>query len=552
MKKIIVLLFLLSSFIITNAQCWKSVSGGGVNGAAIKIDSTLWTWGDNTYGQLGNGTFSYSVRTVPGQLGTSHNWKSVSVGEYHLAALKTDGTLWTWGYNYSGQLGQGNNGPNTDLNIPTQVGVSNDWDTVLAANAYTVALKNDSTLWVWGSNYYGQLGDGTNIDKNIPIQIGSSHWKSISISGFNTEAIKTDGTLWSWGRNQTGELGDGTTTDKSIPIQIGTFTDWKSVCAAAFSTIAIRINGTLWAWGLNNLGQLGDGTGIDKYSPVQVGIDNNWKQVTGNNATLAIKNDSTLWAWGDNQYGTLGDGTNTNEYSPEQIGTSTDWKIVIAAKYGENEFAIKNDNTLWGWGYNGYGQIGDGTSTDKNILVQISCNSSLPITLVSFTAQKQYETILINWQTATEQNNKEYQIERSSDGTIFNKIGVVASNNSSSGSHYSYVDDHPLTGNNYYRLKSVDIDGKYSYSNIDEVTFAQSNEFIIYPNPAKDIITIENNFKGNDLNILITDLAGRKITQLIKPNNSILQLSVANLRTGLYILKITDGISSITQKLVKE
>jgi hypothetical protein len=177
----------------------------------------------------------------------------------------------------------------------------------------------------------------------------------------------------------------------------------------------------------------------------------------------------------------------------------------------------------------------------------------LPITLISFTAQKQHGTILLTWQTASEQNNKEYQIERSADGVTFNTIEVVASKNNLSGSHYTSVDAYPLFGRNYYRLKSVDIDGKFSYSNIDEVTFNLStNNVIVYPNPAKDVLTVQSNFKGEKLNIRITDLAGRKILQTIKQNNQLIEIPTSDLRAGFYLLKINDGITSVSKKIIKE
>jgi hypothetical protein len=173
--------------------------------------------------------------------------------------------------------------------------------------------------------------------------------------------------------------------------------------------------------------------------------------------------------------------------------------------------------------------------------------------MTSFSIQKQKNTAVLSWRIVMEQNSKEYQVERSADGVIFNVIGTVASKNNPSGSDYTYVDAYPLSGNNYYRLKSIDIDGKFSYSNIDEITFnLNANNVIVYPNPAKNILTVQSNFKGEKLNISITDLAGRKILQTIKQNNQLIEIPITGLKTGFYLIKINDGITSVSKKIIKE
>src|SRR5579872_4197543 len=168
------------------------------------------------------------------------------------------------------------------------------------------------TLWAWGYNGYGQLGDGTSTDHHSPEQIGTdANWAQVSAGGLNfTVAIKTEGTLWAWGFNNDGELGDGTTTGRDSPEQIGTDTNWAQVSAGDSDTLAVRTDGSLWGWGFNGNGQLGDGTTTGRNSPEQVGTDINWAQVSaGYSHTLAIKTDGTLWAWGFNGDGELGDGT---------------------------------------------------------------------------------------------------------------------------------------------------------------------------------------------------------------------------------------------------
>jgi alpha-tubulin suppressor-like RCC1 family protein len=320
---------------------WKSVSAG-YNCAAIKIDGTLWCQGDNAYGQLGDNTItkrSSPVQTVA--FGT--NWKQVSAGlNYHTAAIKNDGTLWGWGKNNLGQLGD-NTASILHRSSPVQtVAFGTNWKQVSCGLIHTAAIKTDGTLWCWGRNAQGQLGDNTITDRSSPVQTitGGTNWKQVACGYKHTTATKTDGTLWSWGNNNNGQLGDNTTTSKSSPIQTITYnTNWKQVdCGQNFSlayTSAIKNDGTLWTWGGNSYGQLGDNTTTNKSSPVQtVNGGTNWKQVDcGYKQMAAIKTDGTLWTWGDNSYGELGDNTRTSRSSPIQtILYGQNWKSVSCGR----------------------------------------------------------------------------------------------------------------------------------------------------------------------------------------------------------------------------
>ncbi len=196
------------------------MGAGSWYSTAIKSDGTLWAWGDNEYGQLGNGTTTGS--SIPIQESTtSSDWSSVGAGEYHIAAIKSDGTLWAWGFNLDGELG---NGTNTDSSVPVQEHTaSSDWSSVSAGSGHTAAVKSDATLWAWGYNFFGQLGNGTNTDSNVPVQesTASSDWSSVNAGDEFTTAIKSDGgTLWAWGANYYGQLGNGTNTDSSVPVQV--------------------------------------------------------------------------------------------------------------------------------------------------------------------------------------------------------------------------------------------------------------------------------------------------------------------------------------------
>jgi len=310
----------------------------------------LWLWGYNGYGQLGDNTNisrSSPVQTIAG----GENWRMVSAGHYHTAAVKTDGTLWSWGANQYGQLGDTTS---THRSSPIQtVAGGTTWKQVSAARYLTAAIKTDGTLWIWGRNQYGQLGDNTVVSKSSPVQTtaGGTNWKQVSAWLWMTAAIKTDGTLWTWGQNNYGELGDNTITHRSSPVQtVAGGTNWRLVSAGYYQTSAIKTDGTLWLWGYNGGGGLGDNTITHRSSPVQtVAGGTNWKQVSGAGFTIglntaAVKTDGSLWLWGTNLFGGLGDNTITHRSSPVQtVAGGTNWKQVAEGYY--HTAAIRDDSS---------------------------------------------------------------------------------------------------------------------------------------------------------------------------------------------------------------
>lgn len=318
----------------TAAQDWRAAiaSGRHMHGC-IKPNGSLWVWGYNHLGQLGDGTIT--ARSLPTQIGTVNIWKQVSFGgNYNSAAVRADGTLWLWGDNSYGEIGDNTI---TNKSSPVQtIAAGTAWETVACGNGHTIALKNDGTLWSWGNNTYGQLGDNTVAHKSSPVQIShptSLKWEYIKAGSFSTFAIDTAGVLWGWGFNSKGELGIGTNSHTSTPVQIISDSIITSIGGSGRATFIVKSNGTLWGWGFNDTyATLGDGTLVSKSSPIQIGTSTNWYRVASYSdsdlANVAIKVDGTIWGWGNNQSYQLAPDLDTYKSTPIQIGSGYKWKQV--------------------------------------------------------------------------------------------------------------------------------------------------------------------------------------------------------------------------------
>ena len=320
----------LSPIRIGTDSDWKSVSVGCEHTVAIKTNGTLWTWGGNYDYQLGLG--DKTNRPEPTRVGTATTWASISAGGYHTAAVRTDGTLWTWGDNWRGQLGLGNSGNNTHRTIPTQVGALTTWASVSAGEDHTLAVRTDGSLWAWGDNRNDQLGLNGGADRSTPTRVGTLNtWASVSTGTNHTLAVRTDGSLWAWGSNGNGKLGLGNSGGTQLtPARVGTDNNWASATAGHNHSVAVKTNGTLWSWGYNAHGQLGDGTIVQKTSPVQTGTDTNWTQASaGRDYTAALSKDNKLWSWGSNSLGRLGIGGSAVPSQSETTFFTKNFDIMI-------------------------------------------------------------------------------------------------------------------------------------------------------------------------------------------------------------------------------
>ena len=420
---------------------WKKIAFEGLTShkhiMGIRGDDTLWAQGDNEYYQLGDGTTI--TRDKPVQIGTS-TWKDVACGSNYAMAIRADNTLWGWGQNLLGVFGDGST---TNKTIPTQIGTST-WKSLCCSGLSTQAILYNDTLWVCGNNYYGQLANATTNNTSNPtfLQVGTSAWKSVVSKGNTVYAISNNNNiLWAWGSNSYGQIGDGQTiTQRLTPVQVG-FSAWKKISAGNYHTLGIMLDGTLWGWGGSAYGQLGIGaiTTFRYYSPVSIGTTLGlWKSIEGGwGNSLAIRSDDTLWSWGMNGSGELGDGsTVTARTTPIQIGTST-WKKIIcdnnfgvcSIDYNDNlyswgdiyswgtqiiyntpqlqktpirwkrvwntgmtGFGIKDDDTLWSWGNNGWGQLGDFTTVSKSVPTQVGVFPSM-----KSVAGGEYHTLALNY-----------------------------------------------------------------------------------------------------------------------------------------------------------
>ncbi|RZD44960.1 MAG: hypothetical protein CXT68_08985 [Methanobacteriota archaeon] len=389
-----------------------AISSGGIHTCIILDDGSVSCWGDNFYGQLGDGTTTdRNTSTQTSSLGTNRTAVAISTGGTHTCAILDDGSVSCWGDNWYGQRGDGTN---TNRNTPTQtssLGTNRTAVAISSGYGHSCIILDDGSVSCWGWNEYSQLGDGTTEQRNTPTQtssLGNGRTAVAISSGLHYScAILDNGTVSCWGANGNGGLGDGTNTDRSAPAQTSSFgsnrtvalserdfdgdgilnifdghqnLDYREIAISSGQshTCIILDDGSVSCWGHNYFGQLGDGTTTNRNTPTQtssLGIGRTAVAISsGYYHTCAILDDGSVSCWGDNRYGQLGDETTiTNRNTPSQTSSLGTGRTAIAISSGSSHTcAILDDGTVSCWGYNGYGGLGDGTTTQRNTPTQTS------------------------------------------------------------------------------------------------------------------------------------------------------------------------------------
>lgn len=371
MKKQLLIFGFLCNALVLQAQCYSDISSGNYFNLGIKPDGSIWGWGSSVFGQMGNGSEAdfYS----PTQISSATDWQKLVCGQYNTFVIKSNGTMWCSGTNSTGQLGIGSTVNYT--NTFTQIGTDSNWSQVAPSNSFTIALKANGTLWGWGQNDLYQMGNGTCCSNRLsPGQIGTdSDWVMVETSGVRTGlALKNNGTLWGWGGNASGLVGPSNIGFRQYPTQLSLDNDWVSITSGNGHALALKTNGTLWGWGYGGQGQTGDDLPEAYFRdiPVQVGTST-WIYISaGFNSSYGIKSDGTLWAWGLNDTGQLGDGTTVNRRQPVQISTDSDW---VRTSGGWNHgVAQKANGAIYTWGSNDFGQLGNGGTTAESLPTAIT------------------------------------------------------------------------------------------------------------------------------------------------------------------------------------
>lgn len=414
------------------------LAGGEEHSIALKKDGNIWAWGHNNFGQLGDASNADS----PNPVETDHSTELIAATQVstkggHSVALRFDGSVWAWGDNDCGQLGNGEEGncvfnvaPELSENIPVQVvdasfqpltGITS----VSAGQEHSVALKSDGSVWAWGNNFDGQLGDTTSFVREFPVQTVTPTFQPFTTvsavsGGFaHTLALKTDGSVWSWGLNDYNQLGyNGFNPLERSPVQVchenscgfGNLTGVAVISAGGYHNVVLKSDGTILSWGQNEFGQIGNNkegdlnlatkNGADDFEAIPVPLSGGLSGVTaiaaGNAHTLALKSDGTVWAWGSNDFGQLGNNS-VGDGDPATVVAGDYEKVrvqvchesgcgfgnltgIISIGAGfRHSFAVKRDGTVYAWGDNDCGQLGNGLDGDCDDITLLSEHSNIPV-----------------------------------------------------------------------------------------------------------------------------------------------------------------------------
>jgi len=565
----------------------------------LHIDGTVYTWGNNSNGQLGDNTTTR--RETPGKvlkgaysgttyLGDDNNNKitAVALGNSHSIALAADGTVYSWGNNGCGQLGDNSS---TQRETPVRVlkgaysgttylgDDSNNKITAVALGyVHSIALAADGTVYSWGCNSHGRLGDNTTIWRDTPVRVLKGAYNgttylgddinnkitAVALGGSHSIALAEDGTLYSWGNNSNGQLGDNTITQRDTPVRVlkgdyngttylGDASNNKIIAFALseYNSIALAEDGTVYTWGYNWFGQIGDNTTTKRETPVRVlkgayngttylGDDSNNKIIavaTGYCYCIALAEDGTVYSWGYNGNGRLGDNTTTQRETPVRVlkgaysgttylGDNSSNKIIAVTAGYSHSIALAADGTGYSWGDNLFGRLGDNTTTDRHIPIKVkgvggTGDLALPVELISFTATAVNGQVILKWSTESEIDNIAFIIERSADKENFKLLAKIKRRGpASSRNDYSFTDKTVEVGQvYYYRLSDVSLQGEITtYPLVFIELVKPPKETLLekaYPNPFNPQTNITYHLpEATQVKITVFDLLGRTVNEL--------------------------------------
>jgi len=347
-----------------------TIVAGDRHTAVLRDDGTVWAWGRNYHGQLGDGTAINRLSSV--QVQGLDNVTMILAKGSNTFALRNDGTVWAVG---TGSLIDGSG---ISVHAPTQIQGLDNIISIAAGASHAIALRSDGTVWAWGGgNWLGQLGDGTTTNRTTSIAIATptqvnnlSNIVAISSNGYHSLALRSDGTVWAWGSNFNERRGVGASGHLHTPAQVQGLTNIAAISAGDDHSVALRSDGTVWAWGNNAHGRLGDGTVTHRNAPVQVQDLSNVIAISaGFIHTVALRGDGTVWAWGSNSIGQIGDGTTDSRWIPTQVHGLNNVTAISAG--GSFTAVLRDDGSVWAWGANHDGQLGDGTTVNRSTPIQV-------------------------------------------------------------------------------------------------------------------------------------------------------------------------------------
>ena len=508
----------------------------------------VFSTGLNAEGQLGNGEFTNSLS--PSLALNLESILNIEAGQAFNIALDSNGVIYTIGDNTFGQLGDGSY---TTSNTAYQTFVTNAVD-IAAGSYHSAAVLDDGTLMTWGKNDLGQLGLGTNTTINFPFIVpGLIDINKVEAGLNHTLALKNDGTVWASGDNQYGQLGDSSLINRNNFVQVNNLQNIVDIACGANHSLAIDANGILYLWGSNSEGQLGNNTSVSSITPSTIGFDNALIARGGEDHTVILTTSNKVYTFGGNTYGQLGNGTNNTSHYPTQLTSLDQVKNIEAGTY--HTAVIKEDKSVWTWGNNAEGQLGTQDLVDYNTPQYIQSLTGTTELALGFG----HTSALLNEEATCPSNEIQVTVNPLSNVTLTMTNGTLLV--TPSGDSYEWYIDGILIPYETNQTYSPTTPGVYhcevTYSNgcvgssngyaylVNDINVENLLPFVVFPNPAKNLITIQHN--GNLDYIEIYSAEG-KLIKSINEN----EVNIESLPKGLYLIHGYFGDNLVTTKFIKE